>query len=222
MAWRRVAGRRRAGLGDLCEPPGPAALVVVSREAGLRRARGQDGYGPGAQARRPSRPGKRTSSGGSGLVSAGEPNMHDAVSKPALASAQGSSRAAAPRSSVSSCPVARARSQAWMARSAVSCTTYSLPGGVAEGQVHGPVEGSGLRHRRVRLLDRGGQQARPRRRVIAHEVALEPVAGLPDGQAFQQRRHPRGTNVGTLLPGGGDVLVSHSVTSRASAGLDTP
>ena len=93
---------------------------------------------------------------------------------------------------------------------------------VAEGQVHGPVEGSGLRHRRVRLLDRGGQQARPRRRVIAHEVALEQVAGLPDGQAFQQRRHPRGTNVGTLLPGGGDVLVSHSVTSRASAGLDTP
>jgi hypothetical protein len=44
---------------------------------------------------------------------------------------------------------------------------------------------------------------------------------LPDDQAFQQRRHPRGTNVGTLLPGGG-VLVSHSVTSRASAGLDTP
>ena len=97
-----------------------------------------------------------------------------------------------------------------------------LPGGVAEGQVHGPVDGSGLRHRRVRLLGRGGQQARPRRRVIAHEVALEQVAGLPDGQAFQQRRHPRGTNVGTLLPGGGDVLVSHSATSRASAGLDTP
>ena len=46
-----------------------------------------------------------------------------------------------------------------------------LPGGIAEGQVHGPLEGSRLRHRRVCLLYRGRQQSRPRRGVVAHEVA---------------------------------------------------
>ena len=65
-----------------------------------------------------------------------------------------------------------------------------LPGGVAEGQVHGPLEGCRLRHYRVCLIHRGGQQSRPRRSVVAHEVALEPVADLLDRQAFEHRWHP--------------------------------
>jgi hypothetical protein len=64
------------------------------------------------------------------------------------------------------------------------------PGGVAEGQVHGPPEGSRLRHHRVCLRHRRRQHFRPCRGVAAHEVALEPVADLRDRQAFEHRRHP--------------------------------
>jgi hypothetical protein len=65
-----------------------------------------------------------------------------------------------------------------------------VPGGVAERKVHGPLQGARLRHRRVGLLRRRGPQSRPRRGVAGHEVADEPVAGLPDGQALEHRRHP--------------------------------
>jgi hypothetical protein len=65
-----------------------------------------------------------------------------------------------------------------------------VAGGFAEGQVHGPFQGSRLRHRRVRLRHRRGHQSRPFRGVAAREVAAEPVAGLLDGQAFEHRRHP--------------------------------
>jgi hypothetical protein len=64
------------------------------------------------------------------------------------------------------------------------------PGGVAERQVHGPLEGSRLRHHRVCLRHRRRQQSRPCRGVAAHEVAAEPVSGLLDRQAFEHRRHP--------------------------------
>jgi hypothetical protein len=65
-----------------------------------------------------------------------------------------------------------------------------LPGGVAKGKVHGPLEGARLRHHRVCLLHCRGQQSRPRRGVVAHEVAAEPAAGLLDRQAFEHWRHP--------------------------------
>jgi len=65
-----------------------------------------------------------------------------------------------------------------------------VPGGVAEGEVHGPLQGARLRHHRVGLLHRRAQQSWPRRGVAAHEVAAEPVAGLLDRQAFEYWRHP--------------------------------
>ena len=84
----------------------------------------------------------------------------------------------------------------------LTANRFSLPGlstsdtnGILITPVAPPVNGprharGALPHRRVCLLDGGGQQTRPGRGVVAHEVALEPIADLLDCQAFKQRRNP--------------------------------
>jgi len=140
------------------------------------------------QAFRPSRPNRRTSSGAPGPVTIRELNMPDPASKPAFASVRGSSSATASGSSPSSCPMA-GRGPGVDGEVSGQLQDVLLPGGVAEGHVHGPLEGFRLRHRRVCLLHGGRQQSRPRRGVVAHQACLKPVAGVLDRQAFQQRRH---------------------------------